>query len=186
MTAHIPTLPTMEMASDSSSRRRASRIAEMVQRAIPYPVLLVMVEGNGLSISVVHKRFSQAEKGRVVAEGFLRSPWVEGPLSDVDRAFCDALAMSRLSQIDFYALYRDMARAVLARMCAELTGNFVLDARQPEEDRRQRLEQCHQLERDIASLRASISKEERFAEKVELNARIKELEARLVLSKSDL
>lgn len=169
-----------------TSRRRANRIAEMVQRAIPYPVLLVMVEGNGLSISVAHKRFSHAEKGSVVAEGFLRSPWVEGPLSEVDRAFCDALSMSRLSQVDFYALYRDMVRAVLARMCAELTGNFVLDAGQPETDRRQLLEQCHQIEREIASLRASISKEERFAEKVELNARIKELEAGLALSKTKL
>ncbi len=33
--------------TELSSRRRATRIAEMIQRAIPYPVLLVMVEGNG-------------------------------------------------------------------------------------------------------------------------------------------
>ena len=169
-----------------SSRRRATRIAEMIQRAIPYPVLLVLVEGNGLCVSVAHKRFSQAEKGSIVAEDFLRSPWIEGPLSDLDHAFCDALAMSKLSQVDFYALYRDIVRAVLARTCAELTGTFVLDAGQPERNRRQRLEQCHQMDRDISSLRAAISKEGRFAEKVELNTRIKELEARLAEAKAGL
>ncbi len=169
-----------------SSRRRATRIAEMIQRAIPYPVLLVMVEGNGLCISVAHKRFSQAEKGSIVAEDFLCSPWMEGPLSDLDRMFCDALAMSRLSHVDFYALYRDMVRAVLARMCAELTGDFVLDAGQPEAKRRQRLEQFHQIDREISVLRAAISKEERFAEKVELNTRIKKLEARLAATKAEL
>ncbi len=38
-----------------SSRRRSPRIAEMIQRAIPYPVLLVMVEGSGYCVSVAHK-----------------------------------------------------------------------------------------------------------------------------------
>ena len=120
-----------------SRRRRAARIAEITQRAIPYPVLLVMVEGAGLCVSVAHKRFSQAEKGSIVAEDLLRSPWIEAPLSDLDRAFCDALAMNRLSQADFYALYRDIVRAVLARMCAELTGSFALDVGQHRAGRRQ-------------------------------------------------
>jgi hypothetical protein len=169
-----------------SSRRRATRIAEMIQRAIPYPVLLVMVEGTGLCVSVAHKRFSQAEKGSIVAEDILRSPWIEGPLSDVDRAFCSALAVGGLSHVDFYSLYRDMVRAVLARMCAELTGSFALDVGQPEADRRQRLEQFHQIEREISNLRAAIAQEDRFAEKVELNTRIKELEARLAATKAEL
>ena len=169
-----------------TSRRRAARIAEMIQRAIPYPVLLVMVEGNGLSVSVAHKRFSQAEKGSIVAEDFLRSPWIERPLSDIDREFCDALSLRQLSQVDFYALYRDMVLAVLARMCAELTGAFALDGARPERERRQHLEQCHQIDREMSSLRVAISKEDRFAEKVELNTRIKELEARLAATKAEL
>ena len=169
-----------------SNRSRANRIAEMIQRAIPYPVLLVMIEGNGLCVSVAHKRFSQAEKGSIVAEDFLRSPWIEPTLSDLDRAFCNTLSMGRLSQVDFYAFYCDIVRAVLARMCAELTGTFALDAGKPEQDRRQRLDQCHQMDREISSLRAAISKEQRFAEKVELNTRIKELEARLTQTKAEL
>jgi hypothetical protein len=71
-------------------------------------------------------------------------------------------------------------------MCAELTGTFELDARHPEQDRRQRLEEFHQIDREITSLRAAISKEERFSEKVELNTQIKELEARLSLTKAEL
>ena len=169
-----------------NSRRRATRVAEIVQRAIPYPVLLVMVDDSGFSVSVAHKRFSQAEKGGIVAEDFLHSPWIEVPLSDLDKAFCDSLAVKRLSHVDFYALYRDMVGAVLARMCAELTGEFVLDAGQPEKERRQRLEQCHQMEREISRLRALLSKEGRFAEKVELNTRIKELEGRLEDAKAAL
>ena len=172
--------------AELGSRSRSSRIAEMIQRAIPYPVLLVMAEGDGFCVSVAHKRFSRAERGSIVAEGFLCSPWIESPLSDIDRAFCAALALRHLSQVDFYALYSGMVNAVLARICAELTGIFAIDAGPSEADRRQRLEQCRTMEREIGRLRAALPKENGFAEKVELNTRIKELESRLARAKAEL
>ncbi len=169
-----------------NSRKRAARIAEMIQRAIPYPVLLVMVEGGGACVSVAHKRFSLAEKGSIVAEDFLFSPWSAEVSKNIDEAFYDALSLRNLSQIDFYALYRSMAQAVLARACAELTGRFVLDADGSHVDRRRRLEQCHEMQREIGSLRASIGKQDRFAEQVELNTQLKEIENRLARTKAEL
>lgn len=169
-----------------SSRSQAPRIAEMIQRAIPYPVLLVMVEGSGFCVSVAHKRFSLAEKSSIVAEGFLCSPWIEQPRSEVNEAFCKALALRNLSQVDFYCLYGGMVSAVLARSCAELTGTFVLDVGRPEQDRKRRLEQCQDMEREIGSLRVAIPKENQFAEQVELNTRIKKIETRLARIAADL
>ena len=169
-----------------SERRRATRIAEVIQRAIPYAVLLIMVEGNGICVSVAPKRFSQAEKGAIVAEDLLLSPWIESRLSDINQQFIEALALRNLPQTDFYALYCGMMNSVLARMCAELTGKFELNTVKSAQDRRQRFEQYHQLDREIGSLRMAISKEDRFAEKVELNTRIKELEARLAVTKAEL
>ena len=169
-----------------SRRKRAPRIAEMIQRAIPYPVLLVMVEGSGVCVSVAHKRFSLAEKGSIVADDFLSSPWSGEPSKEIDEAFYDALSLRNLSQVDFFALYRSLVQAVLARACAELTGRFVLDAGGLEADRRRRLDQCHEMEREIGSLRAAIGKQDRFAEQVELNTQLKELENRLARTKAGL
>jgi hypothetical protein len=162
-----------------NNRSRATRIAEMIQRAIPYPVLLVVVEGSSFLVSVAHKRFSLAEKGSVVAEDLLQSPWVEEPPSEVDVKFCEALNLRRLSQTDFHALYRSMVSAVLARSCAEFSGAFITDVGQPERERRRLLEGCHQMEREIGRLRTAIPMENQFADRVELNTRIKELERRL-------
>ena len=169
-----------------SSRKRAPRIAEMIQRAIPYPVLLIMVEGSGFCVSVAYKRFSLAEKGSIVAEDFLPSPWSGYPLNEIDEAFFDALALRNLSQVDFYALYRSLVQAVLARACAELTGRFVLSAGSSEADRRRRLDQYHEMEREISSIRAAIGKQDRFAEQVESNTQLKELENRLARTKAEL
>ena len=168
-----------------NSRRRAARIAEMIHRAIPYPVLLVMVEGTGLSASVAHKRFSLAEKGSIVAEEILRTAWIDEP-SDIDHGFFDALALKNLPQVDFFALYRGMVNTVLARCCAELTGAWALDIGKPESDRRAMLIECNALDREITSLRVAIKNENRFAARVELNTRIKELEARLARTKANV
>ena len=169
-----------------SSRKRAPRIAEMIQRAIPYPVLLVMVEGAEVCVSVAHKRFSLAEKGSIVGEGFLSSPWSGEPPKEIDETFYDSLSLRNLSQVDFYALYRSMVQAVLARACAELTGCFVLDAGGSVVDRRRRLDQCHEMEREIGSLRIAIGKQDRFAEQVELNTQLKEIENRLARKMAEL
>jgi hypothetical protein len=168
------------------SRTRAARISEMIQRAIPYPVLLVLVDGSGLAVSAAHKRFNLAEKGSIVAEEFLLTPWMQEPLGNVDRAFCEALAFRNLSPVDFYALYRSIADAVLGRCCADLTGRFTTGDDTAATDRRARLDKHEALRREIASLRATLRGEERFAEKVELNTRIKKLEARQVTIKASL
>jgi septal ring factor EnvC (AmiA/AmiB activator) len=80
--------------------------------------------------------------------------------------------------VDFLALYQDLTVRVLARNCAELTGKFELQT-QSEDERRQALAQCREMEREIESLKAALRKETQFAEKVELNTNIKALEARL-------
>ncbi len=169
-----------------NDRRKSSRIGELTHRAIPYPVLLVMVDGTDFCVSVASKRFSRSEKGKLVVEDFLQSPWITLPVAGLDLAFCEALALPKLSHIDFRALYGDMVKAVLTRACAEMTGKFTLDPEQPSTVRRERLVRCHVLKREISSLRIAIHQEASFAEKVELNTQIKTLEAQLDKTKTDL
>ena len=49
---------------------RVNRLAEIVHRAIPYPLFVVFVSDTTCSISLAYKRFSKAEKEAIVAEGF--------------------------------------------------------------------------------------------------------------------
>ncbi len=164
-----------------SSRKRATRIAEIVHRAIPYPVLLLLVDAEGAQVSVAHKRFSLAEKGAIIADAFLDTPWISQPLKALDTAFLASLRLSKLSHADFYALYQDLYGRVLARNCAELTGKFELRA-VSEEERRRGLSLCRELEREITSLRAAIHRDTSFADKVQLNTKIKAL--RTLLAKA--
>jgi hypothetical protein len=48
---------------------KLERLNELIHRAVPYPVLLVTTQSEALTVSLAHKRLSQAEAGAVIADG---------------------------------------------------------------------------------------------------------------------
>ena len=47
---------------------KVSRIAELIHRAIPYPVLLILADSDGLMLSLAHIRWAQKEADKTVLE----------------------------------------------------------------------------------------------------------------------
>jgi len=162
--------------------RRYKRIAEVIHRAIPYPLALVFVHENAIAVSLAHKRFSQAEREKIVVDEFFFTDWIDPNVSTNGEAeFLDSLNFEQLPQMDFFSLYSGLVDRVIALDCARLTGQFRLESAVDRQyRRRKRLQACHQLERQIAELRARINAETQFNRKVELNTKIKRLEKHLV------
>lgn len=163
------------------SPKHAARLAERIHRAIPYPLLLVLTYNAQWAVSTAHKRASRAEAGVTIAEDIRTTRWIEADTpTDVEQAFVTSLALDELPQTDFYALYTAWHQRLIALACARLSGRFHLPTEHETlSAQRERLANCHQLENDIARLRAEIKKETRFNRQVELNTRIKGLQATL-------
>ena len=169
---------------DLKTQRRTARIAEVIHRAIPYPVVLLLAFEGVCAISLAHKRFSQAEKGAIVAEEFLTTDWL--PMASapsttpIQKAFLDSLALAGLPQTHYFAFYSALVDRVIALDCARLTGEYRVEATAARrEQRRQQLARCHELETRIAERRAAAAKESQVNRLVELNVAIKQLEGEL-------
>ncbi len=163
------------------SRRSSSRLAEVIHRAIPYPLFIAFSFEDECCLSVAPKRFSQAEKGAIVAEECFNTPWIslDSP-SEIDRAFLDSLALGGLPHTNFLAFYSAWVDRFIAYDCALLSGAFQVASKAVDPaERRERLAACHQLETQIADLRAALNKEPQFNRQVELNTKIKNTERRL-------
>lgn len=185
------------------SPRNYKRLAEVIHRTIPYPLLLVFVHNSRKSsdepeddensedmpseteskvaLSVAPKRFSQAEKGVIVVEEFFTTGWIdlEKP-SSIEQFFLEDLNLSNLPHTHFLAFYSSLVDRFIAFDCASLTGKYRLDNEEiSQEARRQKLTFCHKLEGKIIKLRAILRKEDQFNRKVELNVQIKQLEKQL-------
>src|SRR5262249_26053660 len=64
----------LEIAVLNASLRpeaHASRLGELIHRAVPYPVFLIALQDDALMLSLAHKRWSLAEAGQTVLDGTL-------------------------------------------------------------------------------------------------------------------
>lgn len=179
-----------------------SRLAELVHRAVPYPVLLLLdekrAEGPTLTLSLAHKRWAQNEAGKIVLDGDLVSasllqaadgtPGADAKVaSDIERDFMQSLAVSRQPQASLHALYEGWIVCVQALHAARRTRIYRAAAT-PEQAaaRRQALADCQRLEGEISRLRAEAAKEKQLARQVELNLTLKRLQAELAAAQQQL
>jgi hypothetical protein len=171
-------------------RRNApgSRLATLIHRAVPYPVLLISTQCDALTISLAHKRRSQSEPTAAVLDG---APVVadlrDSQSPDTNAAFKDEMAIARQPRADLLALYQGWINTVEALLAAQVTGTFVV-ARSPEKAaaRRTALAECERLEEQIGRLRAAAAKERQVARQVELNLETKSLRAALAVAQTKL
>ena len=158
---------------------QANRLAELIHRAVPYPVFLVASQEDSLALSLTHKRWSQGEAGATVLDGALVVAGI-GVGQDVGdgQAFLSALSMARQPRANLYALYQGWMDTALALLAAQVTGAFAL-VQSPEQAaaRRNALAECERLEVQMGGLRAAAAKERQVARQVELNLELKRVQA---------
>ena len=162
-----------------------TRLAELVHRAIPYPVLMVLDDGGRLYLSMVHIRWAQKEVDKTVLDGeliqgtFVRNGSGTPPTTDASTmaAFLDAMDLSKQPRSDLFALYQGWIDTLSAWQAAAVTGRFECVSPQQATARRAALRRCQELDAQISSLRAAASKEKQMARQVAANLEIKALMA---------
>jgi hypothetical protein len=168
---------------------KAGRLAELMHRAVPYPMVLLLNSEQNLMLSLAHKRWSQNEAGKVVLDGDMVEVALPGaaPSSVIETAFMQALPLARQPQATLYALYQGWMDSLEALLAARLTGGFK-NANSPEQAaaRRQGLQDCLRLELEAVSLRAKAAKEKQLARQVELNLALKRVQAQLAAAREQL
>ena len=175
-----------------------SRLVELVHRAVPYPVLLLLVDEPTLILSLAHKRWAQNEAEKIVLDGDLVSASLSRTASgtteadtkarpEAEHAFVQSLAIARQPQASLHALYQGWIECVQSLHAARRTGSYQAAAT-PEQAaaRRQALADCQRLEGEISRLRAEAAKEKQLARQVELNLTLKRIQSELAAAQQQL
>lgn len=179
------------------------RLAELVHRAVPYPVLLLLIEEQSLTLSLAHKRWAQNEADKMVLDGNLISVTMSASLpkvnaadsshpdpiavADGESAFLQSLSVTLQPQATLHALYQGWVNCVQALLAARLTGIYETQIT-PEQAaaRRQALADCERLEAEVSRLRAQALREKQLARQVELNLTLKRVQAELAAARRQL
>ena len=178
----------LELAILSLSVRagaKTARLAELVHRAIPYPVLLIVSAANSLALSLAHIRQAQNEANKTVLDG--ESVLTPIPADDIGLSFLQAMALPRQPRSDLFALYQGWIDTVMALEAAQVTGHFIASANREHAAARHLALQNHRdLDARIASLQAAAIKEKQLAQQVAMNLELNTLIAKRTQSKSNL
>jgi hypothetical protein len=169
-------------------KAKAPRLIELVHRAIPYPVVLMTTQDNGVNLSLAHKRFSQGEAGKSVIED-LRSTTLlqQSDPTPQEIAFLTNAAIANLRLENLFTLYQGWIDRVVTLDAARITGVFQPpDSVEKATALRTNLDAHDKIKRDIAMLRSQVDNEKQVARRVELNLEIRKLETELAETTSNL
>ncbi len=154
---------------------KTTRLAELVHRAIPYPVVLITQGNNGCTLSLAAKRAHQTEKARWVLDEMRSTPGIR-----MDDELLAVLPMHTLAVHDLRQLYEKWLAAVEASLAAKVAGRFKVPVNAAEHLRlREALEKVDALERELVILRAQAKREKQMNRAVKLNLEIKQKEQHL-------
>lgn len=174
------TIDTINLLAAQTRGPMPPRLAEIIHRAIPKPVVLIHrdVSGEaGAALSLAPKRAAEREADRVVTTALFDT----GTLSELDRTFLKALSLPHLPTHDLAALYVGLIERTEAIAAARAFGRaFRLPKSQPElADWREALAAVTLHRAEIAGLTAAIRKECRLSIKVELGEKVRQTKIRL-------
>ena len=147
---------------------KVKRMAEIIMRTIPYPMVLLFRLNYKVQLWLAHQRISQKDKNKNMLEDFIATDW----LAFDDRLF-DRLDSRKMRFTNCFTLYSDLVDAISIYHAECITGTATAFSG---EKARLFVDEIEALEEQQHSLRAALKKETQFNRKMEMNIKIKQLE----------
>lgn len=176
----------VNLKSKQLSDSHRAKLAEILQRAIPYPLVLLFVYEQKIAVQLACKRINQADKSKLTLERGFDTGWIDlqQPESH-QQAFLSDFVITHCSTTNLYKLYQDLVNRIVALNCAEISGQYQ-PSKNTAQTRQAKLDQFRSHQQQVSQLRTELNSETRFNRKVELNMQIKQLEKHLQSLKQQL
>lgn len=155
---------------------KIKRIAEIIMRAIPYPILLVLVKDNQIQLVTGDMRKNLSDSSKVTVEDFSFTGWIDLDSEDIfrDNLFAE-LNISKLSYINFYEMYKDITAKVNLYNVSKIKGSLVDAGNASDFDLCEIYTKIKMLEDKISQLQGKVKKAVDITERVEISVELNKL-----------
>lgn len=161
------------------SDTHVKRLSEVIQRSIPYPLVVVFEYDNRININLADKRVNRADASKLKVEQFFDSDWLFSN-SETELEFFEQLNATSYSHQDLFTYYQELVRRLVALQTAKFTGKYSLAAdAEADKLRQENLQALKQLELQLVSLKAQVKNETQFNRKLEGNVQIKQIKQQI-------
>lgn len=160
---------------------KVKRIAEIIMRAIPYPILLVFTKDNQIQLVTGDMRKNLSDNSKVTVDNFVYTDWFEIESGNlfVEKLLAD-LNFKQLNFTNFYLMYRDLEAKLNNFNIAKLkdTVEVSTPSNVSDTDRKNFYDEIKSIDIKIESIQKQLKKNSPLNEKVEASVRIKALKDR--------
>lgn len=168
---------------------RTSRIAPAIQKAVPYPLLIIFICGDQLSLNAAEKRINRADNNKIVVETMHDTGWISlSKLEPWQGDFLNDFRVTNFSYRNFFDFYQDMRKRIVALNCAVHTGRYSLHTETDgsSANRVEMLRQMEKLNQERMEIRNKLKTEKNLGTQVQLNTQIKQITDRIEAAKQEL
>jgi Domain of unknown function (DUF4391) len=152
---------------------KGARIATLLHRAIPYPLLLVSEMDSAVTISLAPKRHTLAKGSAQVTEAIITSPSVNTTSDAVRSSFLASLSIANLPPASLWSLYCGLIERIEAYAAARAGADWRMPSNQIQAAMRREALAEHALAvKDLARLRSHASREKVVAQAVALATQV--------------
>lgn len=119
-------LKPQSTTSDNQRHAFFTKLAKLMHKLIPYPLIVVGEHAEAMAVSLADKRINQADKTKWVVEHVYQSPWfTPTSLSCEEQAFLLDFSLKNVANINYYALYQDLIAMLIALETSKVTGRYL-------------------------------------------------------------
>lgn len=166
---------------------KINRIADILLRFIPYPILLIFEYDTRIRIYASHIREHKSDSTKITLDdnyGMISTDWINlDNLDETNETLLDNLKLKNLNNTNIFELYKDIYNAILIYNGSIIKGDIT--TLQPKEIK-EKLDMIRKYEYEISINRNQMEEETNFNEKMKLNIKNKELKDKIEKTISEL
>lgn len=166
----------IEVQLNDSSKFK--RIAEIIMRAIPYPILLVLIKDNQMQLITGDMRKNLSDNSKVTVEDFSYSDWIDLDSSNrFKENLFKELNFTKMSYTNFYQMYQDITAKINFYNMSKTKGEIVSEkeTNMSSSDAKILYDEINLIDAKIKTLQKQIKKNSSISEKVEISLEISNL-----------
>lgn len=165
----------MVHTSGDDFERVHHRIVDLIQKYIPYPILLCILNGRLFVLNACEKKINQNDSSRrTIEKKYSTEPIDQKETTERQHSFLNSLAFSELDKTNLKTFYDSYIQRMIALQAAGLSGVFTPRTKDRTQSDMEKLEKIDTLQKEIQVLQNQAKKESQLNQRIALNTQIQE------------
>jgi hypothetical protein len=149
------------------------RIADLIQKYIPYPILLCIRKDGTFVLNACDKKINQNDSNRRILEKkYITESIDKQETTECQQSFLSSLIFSELDKTNLKTYYDSYIQRMIALQAAELSGVFTPRTKARTQSDMEKLEKIEALQKEIQLLQNQAKKESQLNQRILLNTEI--------------